>query len=323
MLILTAQDIRQALPMRAAIETQKRAYIAVATGTAVLPLRTPLSVPEQDAVTLFMPARVGDSLGAKIVSVFPRNVAHNLPMISGVVVMIDSETGAPAALLDANYLTALRTAAGSGAATEALALPGARTAAILGAGTLARTHLLAICAVRPLTDIRVYSRNPQHVAALIAEMQPQVEAHLIAATSSAEAVRDADIICCATTSSVPVMDGHDLKPGAHVNGVGSYTLQMQEVDSHTVQRAGQVFVDSRESVLAEAGDLVTPIKQGLLTESDLIEVGLVMAGQHPGRTSTEAITFFKSCGLAAQDVVAAGEAIRLAKELHLGTEINL
>lgn len=323
MLILSANDIRTALPMRVAIETQKRAYLAVALHEAALPLRTPVAVPEQEAVALFMPARVGTDLGAKIVSVFPRNTANGLPTIHGVVVMVDAATGQPTALLDATYLTALRTAAGSGAATEALSNPNSQVAAIIGSGTLARTHLLAMCEARPIREARVFSRDPDHVASLIADMQPLVSAVLLPAASPAEAVREADIICCTTTSSAPVFDGQALKPGAHINGVGSYTLGMQEVDTETVKRAGKVYVDSRESVLAEAGDVVNPIKDGLISENDLIEIGLVFAGKAPGRESVEAITFFKSCGLAAQDMTAAGEAIRRARVLGLGTEIAL
>lgn len=323
MLILTAQDIRQALPMQAAIETQKQAYLAVAQRTANLPLRTSLSVPAQEAVALFMPAHVGDNLGAKIVSVFPKNIAHGRPIIHGVVVMLDAATGEPIALLDATYLTALRTAAGSGAATKALARPDAQIGAIIGSGTLARTHLLAICAARRLIEVQIYSPNVEHVTALINEMRSAVEVNLVAAPSVSAAIHQADIICCTTTSTTPVIDGHDVRPGAHINGVGSYTLGMQEVNSYTVLRCGKVFVDSKESVLAEAGDVVNPIKTGLISEADLIEIGLVIGGQAPGRQSNETVTFFKSCGLAAQDVVAAGEAIRRAKELKLGIEIKL
>lgn len=323
MLILTGSDLRRALPMRSAIETQKAAFAAVATRAADLPLRTPVRIPEQEAVTLFMPARVSNDLGAKIVSVFPKNALRGLPIIHGAVIMLDSESGRPIALIDATYLTALRTAAASGAATEALARPESQIGAIIGSGSLARTHILALCEARPMVEIRIFSREPRHVAALIAEMQPAVQAALVPATSAAAAVGGADIVCCATTSATPVFDGRDLRSGAHVNGVGSYTLQMQEVDTETVRRAGRIFVDSRDSVLAEAGDVVNPIKEGAIAESDLIEIGLVFAGRHVGRQSPESLTFFKSCGLAAQDVVAAGEAVRQARTLGLGFEIDL
>ena len=323
MLILTAADIRIALPMKAAIETQKQAYTAVATRTANLPRRTPVTIPDQEAVTLFMPARIENDLGAKIVSVFPKNIAKGLPLIHGLIIMIDSETGQPAALLDATYLTALRTAAGAGAATAILARPDAHIVAIIGSGALARTHILAMCAVRPVSEVRIYSRNPDNVRQLIAEIQPLVEATLTGAASSAEAISTADIVCCVTTSKSPVLAGNLLKPGTHVNGMGAFTLDMLEIDNATIQRAGKVFVDEHQAALAEAGDVVDAIKKGLISESDLIEIGHLFTHSQPGRTSTEAITFFKSCGLAAQDITAAGEVIRRAKQLNLGVEIDL
>ena len=320
-ILLSASDVKRALPMRAAIDSQKRAYTALATGQAALPLRTPVTVPDQNAVTLFMPARVGGDLGAKIVSVFPNNAARGLPMIHGAVIMVSAETGQPIALIDATYLTALRTGAASGAATELLARPDARTAAIFGAGAQARTQLLAVCEARRIEQAWIFDLNPDRVAAFMAEMQPHVAAALVAAPSPAEAVRDADVICTATTSPTPVFDGRDLKPGAHVNAVGSYTLQMQEIDSEVARRAGKIFVDSREAVLAETADVVNPLKAGLIAEADLIEIGAVAAGQHPGRTSNDEITFFKSCGIAVQDVAAGGEVLRRAKEMNLGAEI--
>jgi ornithine cyclodeaminase/alanine dehydrogenase-like protein (mu-crystallin family) len=143
------------------------------------------------------------------------------------------------------------------------------------------------------------------------------------AASAAEAIRNADLICCATTSAVPVLNGQDLKPGAHVNGVGAYTTEMQEIDLETVRRAGRIFVDSRESVLAEAGDVVKAMQQGILQKSDLIEIGAVLNRSQPGRASSQAVTLFKSCGLAAQDVVAAGETVRRARALNLGVEVDL
>jgi len=323
MLILSASDIRRALPMRAAIDSQKRAYAALVTGEAHLPVRTPVPVPDQNGVTLFMPARVGSELGAKIVSVFPNNVANGLPMIHGVVVMVDTMTGQPTALMDATYLTALRTAAGAGAATELLARPDSRAAAILGSGTLARTHLLAMCEARPIERVHIYSRNSQNVTKLIDEMKSQVGATLVAAPTPVAAVKDADVICAVTTSKTPVLDGHHLKPGAHVNGLGSFTLDMQEIDVETIRRAGRAFVDSIPAIMAESGELVATMDAGIIAESDLIEIGNVAAGRHPGRTAADEITFFKSVGIAVQDVSAGGEVLRRAKEMGLGAEIAL
>jgi ornithine cyclodeaminase len=323
MRFLSAEDVRRALPMRAAIETQRLAFAALATGQAVVPLRTAVHGPPEGAVTLFMPARLADAVGAKVVAVFPRNEARGLPIVHGVLLLVDPETGRPAALMDATYLTALRTGAATGAATDLLARPGARTAAILGTGVQATGQLLAVCAVRPIERVWVYSRSPEHVAAFLAAMQPAVSATLLAAPSAAEAVRQADVVCAATTSATPVLDGRQLKAGVHVNGIGSYTPAMQEVDTETVRRAGRVFVDSRSSALAEAGDVVIPLRQDVIGENDVVEVGAVIAGRHPGRTGAEEVTFFKSVGVAVQDVAAAAVALRRARELRLGRELEL
>jgi ornithine cyclodeaminase/alanine dehydrogenase-like protein (mu-crystallin family) len=323
MLVLSAEDVHRALPMAAAIESQKRAFVALAQGQAELPLRTPVAMPAENAVALFMPARVGAEVGAKIVSLFPRNPARGLPLLHGVVILLDARTGQPAALMDASYLTALRTGAVSGLATDLLAAPEARTAAVIGTGVQAATQLLAVCAVRPIHQVRVFSRDPQHVTTFIDRMRTEVPATLVAAASSAEAVRDADVVCTATTSATPVFDGRDLRAGAHVNGIGSYTLQAQEVDTETVRRAGRVVVDSRTAALAEAGDVVLPLRAGVIAEADLIELGAVASGRHAGRTSPEAITFFKGVGIAVQDVAVGGEVLRQAQERGLGTEISL
>jgi len=317
--LLSASDLRAALPMPAAIAAMKSAFAELSTGQANVPLRIALPVPSVEGVSLFMPAYLPGSngLGAKIVSVFPRNPQLGKAMIYGLVVALDPWTGEPLALCDGTFLTAWRTGAGSGAATDLLARPDARVAALLGSGVQARTQLLAVCAARPIEEARIYSPNPANVAAFIAEMQPETTARLVAASSSAEAVRDADVICAATTSSSPVMDGTLLKPGAHVNGVGSFTLQMQEVDSTTVSRA-RLFVDSRASALAEAGDLVIPQTR----PEDWTELGEVVAGLKPGRQSSGEITFFKSVGVAVQDVAATGAALKEAQRLGLGRVVE-
>jgi ornithine cyclodeaminase len=280
-------------------------------------------VPDEGAVTLFMPARVSGDLGAKVVSVFPNNPARGLPTVSGLLLLIDAATGQPAALMDATYLTALRTGAASGAATDLLAAPGARTAAVLGTGAQADTQVVAVCTARPIDRVWVYSRRAENVTAFVRRVQPEVRAKLVPAASTAEAVREADVVCAATTSATPVFDGRDLQPGAHVNGIGSFTKAMQEVDAETVRRAGRVFVDCRAAALEEAGDVILPLRLGLITEADLIELGAVVAGEHPGRTAAEEITLFKGVGVAVQDVATGGEIVRRARALRLGREVQL
>jgi ornithine cyclodeaminase/alanine dehydrogenase-like protein (mu-crystallin family) len=321
--LLSASDLRAALPMPAAIAAMKAAFAELSTGQATVPLRVALPVPSADGVTLFMPALLpSGGLGTKIVSVFPHNPDLGKPIIHGLVVMLDSSSGEPVALCDGTFLTAWRTGAGSGAATDLLARPDAKIGALLGCGAQAKTQALALDAVRALDTLRVYAPRADRVEQFIAEMQPQLKAGLVAASTSAEAVQDADIICAATTSSTPVFNGTRLKDGAHVNGVGSYTLQMQEVDAVTVSRA-RVFVDSRASALAEAGDLVIPMNAGQTRAEDWIELGEVAAGLKPGRRSPDEITFFKSVGVAVQDMAAAGRALAEARRQGLGREVEL
>jgi alanine dehydrogenase len=323
--LLSAADLRAALPMPAAVAAMKAAFAALSTGQANAPQRTALPVPPVEGVSLFMPAFLPGgglgALGAKIVSVFPHNPERGQPIIHGLVIMLDPSSGEPVALCDGTFLTAWRTGAASGAATDLLARPDVRVAALLGCGVQARTQALAIDAVRTLAEMRVYAPHPDRVQQFIGEMQPLVEAALVAAPSSAEAVRDADIICAATTSATPVFDGQLLNAGAHVNGVGSYTTQMQEVDAATVSRA-RIFVDSRAAALAEAGDLMIPMKAGRTRVEDWIELGEVAAGLKPGRQSPHEITFFKSVGVAVQDVAAAGRALAEAQRLRLGQTVE-
>jgi ornithine cyclodeaminase/alanine dehydrogenase-like protein (mu-crystallin family) len=303
-----AEDIRRALPMREAIEAMRAAFIAFSEGRAHIPQRLSISIPEQEGITLVMPGYVPpDALGLKVVSVFSRNPARGLPTLSALVVMLDPETGAPAALLDGAFLTAWRTGAASGLATDLLARPDAESLALIGAGAQARTQLLAVAAVRSLRRVRVYSRTPARAQALIEEMQGQegIPQDIAVAPTPEAAVAEADIVCTATNSSVPVFDGQALRPGTHINAIGSFTLEMRELDEETFRRAARVVVDSRAAALAEAGEVVWAIRQGILREADLVELGEIAAGRRPGRERPEEITLFKSVGLAVQDLVAA------------------
>jgi alanine dehydrogenase len=326
--ILSGEDVRRAVTMADAIEAVRNAYLQLSAGQAVVPLRTPVPVERRNGVTLFMPAYLTSSnaLGAKIVSVFPGNVERGLPTIHAVVIVVDAETGQPTAVIDGTYLTALRTGAASGVATELLARPDARMAAIFGAGVQARTQLEAICTVRSIEKVGVYDAVSDRAAAYVAEMRARgrpIPADIFAAGSPAEAVRDADVICTATTSKTPVLNDADLKPGVHINGVGSYTHEMQEIPAATVKRA-RVVVDSRTASLAEAGDLLIPLQAGLISQDDIHgEIGEVAAGRISGRQSREEITFFKSVGLAVQDVSVADLVLQRATQRGLGIEVEI
>jgi ornithine cyclodeaminase len=328
MLILNARDVKQALPMNQSIQAMKSAYAALSAGRAEVPLRTRLPVPVHDAVSLFMPAYVlddaGEALVVKVVSLYPHNVKHDLPLIHAAVLVLEADTGRPICLLEGAMLTAIRTGAASGAATDLLARPEARVAAIFGAGVQAHAQLEAICTIRQIQTAWIYDPNRLRAEALISEMAGQgpIPKDLRLANSPIQAVQDADVICTATTSAKPVFSDIDLKPGVHINGVGSYTPEMQEIPADTIKRA-LVVVDSRSASLAEAGDLVRPILQGHITAKHVhAELGEIVLGRKQGRTGADQVTVFKSVGVAVQDAVAARLALVNATKLGLGQRVD-
>lgn len=326
---LTANDVRKALPMAAAITAMKAAYAGLATGRVDMPLRSHVSVAEQAGMTLVMPAYLESAptpaLGVKIVSVFPENVKRGEPVIYALVMALDAATGRPLCIMEGGSLTAIRTGAASGAATDVLARPNASTVAIFGSGVQARTQLEAVCTVRNIQDIRVFSLDSQNIASFIESVQGHgpIPQTIKIAESPTEAVASADIICTATTSLTPVFNGRSLHTGTHINGVGSYLPTMREVDTETVQKS-LVVVDSITAVLAEAGDLIQPIEEGHIDPSHIhAELGEIITGSKTGRSSAEQITFFKSVGVAVQDAAAAQIVLQNAERLGLGTEIDM
>ncbi len=328
MRLLTRSDIQKSLSMREAVEVVKRAFGELSTGRADIPLRTVLSLPNHDGVTLFMPGYLSgsESLAVKVVSVHNRNPERNLPLINAVVIVIDPSTGQAIAAIEGGYLTALRTGAGSGAATDLLSRRDAEIAAIIGAGAQARSQLLAVAAVRPIKRFWIYARRREQVEAMIEELRPQLGAsiEMLQAGSPSQAVREAHVICAATTSSTPVFDGADLRSGAHVNGVGSFRAGMQEIDCVTLQRASKIVIDSREGALTEAGDLIIAIERGEIQLSDIYaEIGEIAAGLKAGREDDDEITYFKSVGNAAQDAAVAQAIYQQALLKGLGVEIDL
>ena len=328
MIVLNAEDVRQALPMDQTIRAVKRAYAALSDGRAEIPQRLPLKVSPHEGTCLFMPAFVqdekGEALAVKAVSVFPHNAQLGLAILQGVVLVLEPSTARPLALLEGATLTAMRTGGASGAATDLLARKESSTAAIFGAGVQARTQLEAVCTVRPIETVWIYDLSREKVEALIAEMAGKgpVPNDLRAAKSPQQAVAEADIICAATTSTTPVFEDSDLKPGVHINGVGSYTRAMQEVPAETIQRS-LIVVDSRETVLEEAGDLVQPIEQGLITLDHIhAELGEIVLNRKTGRASPDQITYFKSVGNAVQDAVSAQLALQNASQMGLGQQVE-
>lgn len=328
MLILTGNDVRKALPMRETIEAMKLAFASLSDGKAQVPLRTRLEVPSQEGLSLFMPAYLqttdAEALAVKVVSLFPRNPGRGLAFIQAAVLVLDAETGQLLALLEGSTLTAIRTGAAGGASIDLLSRPESRILAIFGAGIQGRTQLEAACSVRKIETAYIYDPDPGRARSLVAEMAGlgPIPRDLRVAQNSTEAVRDADIICTATTALKPVFADRDLKAGSHITGIGSYTPNMQEIPEETVKRA-VVFVDSREASLAEAGDLIVPLSAGMFDKTHISnELGELVLGRKPGRRSAQEITFFKSVGVAVQDAMAAHVALENAVRMKLGKAVE-
>lgn len=325
MIILNAEEVQRALPMREVIEAMKKAYASLSNGEAEVPLRTRLPIPRHDGLSLFMPAYVGgesEALAVKIVSLFPGNPQRGLAYIQAAVLAFEPETGRATALLEGGTLTAIRTGAGSGAAIDVLARKDSKIAAIFGAGAQGRTQLEAACTARPIEKAWVYDRDMERARLFAQELAGRgpIPQDLRPASTPQEAVRDADIICTATTSLTPVFADADLKPGAHISAIGSYTPDMVEVPPETIRRS-RLFVDSRSAVLAETGDLIHPIAGGQVSETQITELGEVLLGRKPGRETENDITYFKSVGVAVQDAIAAQLAVMNARKMGVGLEI--
>jgi len=325
--ILSRTDLQQAVAMRQVIEAMRQAFNRLSAGDADVPMRTAVRLGSQKGATLFMPAYLpnGGGLGCKVVSVRPRNSEKGLPSIDALVVLLDEGTGRFLAALEGAWLTTMRTGAASGVATDLLASPDARVLACFGAGVQAAGQVEAVCALRSIERVWVKSRSEETALAFAKRIsgKGRIPSDVRAARSSTEAMREADVVCTATTSRTPVFDGRDLRPGTHINAIGSYTLEMQEVDAETLRRA-RIVVDSRAGCVAEAGDLFAAMTQGAIGGPETwTELGELLLGRAPGRRSPDEITYFKSVGNAVQDVAAATLALHEAERLGLGQVVDL
>jgi ornithine cyclodeaminase/alanine dehydrogenase-like protein (mu-crystallin family) len=315
--ILTSDDVKAALPMPKAIDIMKDAFGQLSAGKATVPLRSKISSDKGD--TLLMPAYLHGSqdLGIKIVSIYKDNPLKGLPTVTAIVIVLDSQTGQPRALIEGDSLTATRTGATGGLASEFLARRNAKTVALFGAGVQARAQLQGLMAVRSIVQVNLFDLSASAAQKLAGEIASWPDAPAVNLVSnSKEAIQNVDIIITATTSSKPVFDGNEIKPGTHITGVGSYTPQMQEVDETTARRA-RIIVDSREACLAEAGDIIIP------RATIAAELGEIVNGLKPGRQSPEEITFFKTVGVAVADATAAAAVLNEAEKKELGTVIEV
>ncbi len=327
MLALSGEDVRALVPMTRAIELMKEVFGELSAGRAFSPLRTPVEVPDKSAVTLFMPAYVPSQqgLGLKIVSVFPDNPAMRKPTIHALVALVSAETGEPMAVMDGTYLTALRTGAVSGAATDLLARADSRVLTCIGAGTQGVTQAWAVASVRPIERIYVADINPESVRSFadrLGKLAPALAGKVEPATDLDRAVSESDVICTATTSKTAVFSDEALKAGAHINAIGAFTPEMQEIPVGTIQRA-TIVVDAVDAVLVEAGDLIIPLNRGEIARDKVgLELGHLVNGAR-GRTSDDEITLFKSVGNAVQDIIVARSAVAAAEKIGRGQHVSL
>jgi ornithine cyclodeaminase/alanine dehydrogenase-like protein (mu-crystallin family) len=315
-LLLTEADVRQVFTIDLALQAVEDAFRGLAERSAVNLPRRRVALP--NGTLHYMASAVGElnALGLKAYATFGGRTDFLIPLY-------DSGNGRMLALIEGDYLGRLRTGAASGVATRYMARPESKVLGLFGAGGQAVTQLLAICAVRPIERVHVYSRNAEHRDGFVRRMQPQVGAELVAVDEPRAAVEGADVIATMTTARQPVFDGAWLAPGTHINAAGSNHLKRQEVDTTTVRRAGRVAADSVEQARLECGDLAAAVEAGAIAWEDVLEFAEIAGGRVPGRAGPDEITLFESQGISVWDVAAAARVYALARERGLGQAIPL
>ena len=306
-LMVNHQEVQQFLTMDECVDAMADVFKMLNRGNAVNPLRNLMWLPDKTGLIGMMPAYLADSrvMGLKAISVFPGNHATDYDSHQGTVMLFETQNGRLLALMDAGKITAIRTAAVSGAATRLLASKDAENLAILGSGVQAATHLDAMRVVRNIRRVRVWNRNFDHAQSFAERESARVSLSIEAIESAEHAVDGADIICTVTSSTDPVLQGDWIVPGTHINAVGSSVPFARELDTAAVVKS-KLFVDRRESTLKEAGDFLFPKKEGAINDDHILgEIGDILLDKVKGRESGKDITLFKSLGLAVEDVAAA------------------
>jgi ornithine cyclodeaminase/alanine dehydrogenase-like protein (mu-crystallin family) len=318
-LILSEQDVHAVLDMESCVEAMESALAALAREELYMPLRFVMRPPDTTDLMGFMPARRGGDTplwSLKEIAITPGNSERGLDPHQGAVLLHDGRTGVLVAILNASAITEIRTAAVSAAATKALARKGAEVVAILGSGVQGRSHVAAMRAILDAPEIRIWSRTPAHAETLARESAA------VTCATVREAVAGAHVVCATTAARAPIVRREWLAEGAHVNAVGASVPTARELDSATVAAAA-LFVDRRESALNEAGDYLLAVREaGIGPEHIRAELGEVLAGTQPGRTSDSELTVFKSLGLAVEDLAAAELCVRRARERNVGVEVD-
>ncbi|GAA2917050.1 ornithine cyclodeaminase family protein [Enterococcus pseudoavium] len=326
MLLLSRDNIKQVFTMNDAIAADKLAFQLFSENKTEVPLRTQIVDEKQNGTFLFMPSYSPDLAAAalKIINIFPDNIDKGLSSAPAQVLLVDGATGYVNALLDGTTVTQLRTGAASGVAFDVLGRKDAKKGALIGTGGQAATQLEAMLCVRNLDVVYVFDQNSERTQAFVEEMKRTLKKYpteILPATSSDEAIHDADLIITVTPATSPVFDGNKVKRGATVSCVGSYQPQMQEMDPVILKRASKIYFDSEEAVLSEAGDILIPLAEGLITKEDFTgDIGEVLLEKVVGRESEDEIIVFKTVGIGAQDLVTAKKIYECALEKEIGTE---
>ncbi len=323
--VLTPREVRQLLPMADCMEWVAGALEKYSTGGSVNPLRQGVLIPDGRGLVGLMPGYLSEpeTLGLKAVAVFHGNHGTELDSHQGVVVLFDTKTGVPTAILDASEVTAIRTAAASGVATRLLAREDADSLGVIGSGVQARTHVEAMLVARPVETVRMYSPNRENREKLAQWFRGRTEATVEAVSSAREAVEGASIVCTTTSSHEPVVEGAWLSPGTHINAVGACIPKARELDDAAVAMA-RMFVDSRESATHESGDFLLARASGAIGDDAIEgEIGELLAGTIEGRRDDREITLFNSLGIAVEDLATAHHVLERALDRGVGTRVAL
>jgi ornithine cyclodeaminase/alanine dehydrogenase-like protein (mu-crystallin family) len=321
---LSEDDVKKCIDMSSAIDAMADAFSQLSSGNAVSPQRLSIDLDKHNGGSLFMPVYMPSKnlVGLKTVHIHKKNAAKGMPVIHAVYSLFNAETGQTIAVMDGEYLTAVRTGAASGLATKLLSLESAKVLAVFGAGVQSRTQAEAVCVARNIDEIFVFDIDQEKSQKFAAEMSGKLSINVSPQTDLG-LLKSADVICTATTTDNPLFDDTLLKPGVHINGVGSYTPQMCEIPPQTIKRSILV-VDSAGACLVEAGDIIQPLESGMITKDHIhAEIGEIVLGTKSGRSSNDEITVFKSVGNAVQDVAAAAVIMENAGKLNVGSYFNL
>jgi ornithine cyclodeaminase/alanine dehydrogenase-like protein (mu-crystallin family) len=323
-LVLDKDAIRSIANIKGLIEIADAALRSTSNGNAVQDIRRVLDIPNMDGACMsLMYATLANRpfFGAKVLSVFPGNFAHDLPSHRGGVLLFEREHGRPVALIDGGEATGWRTAAASAVATRALSRPDSSTLTLLGYGEQAQRHVDAITAVRPIRRIRVWGRDAARAEAF-ARRQRDTGFDAEAFPDARKAVRDADIVCTVTSAQTPVLFGDWLSPGTHINAVGASVPSCQEIDVACVKRA-RVWVDYLPMAFAAAAELIMALKDGIVGKEHIRgEIGSVLERTIPGREADSDITLYRSLGVPAQDIELANFLYLSAKAAGIGTHVE-